>query len=135
MAENLSRSTGDGFDKDALRSSVKTINAAKAKASELNGEAGAATKNAAEQYNFDKTALTFVAKLARKEPADAQAIIAAVVTYGHAMGFFDTSDMFQDHIHAMRAVVTAVDDGKAGKSVSNVRKLGSKATEQAPATH
>lgn len=124
MAENISRSGGEAtFDAATLKKVVKTINAAKAKATEMNGEAGALTKNACEEHNLDKTALTFVSRLARKETADAAAILGNIVTYGHALGMFDTSDLFQDHIKAMRQVITDVDKGKPGKGAATVAKL------------
>lgn len=124
MAENLSRSGGEAsFDAAALKKHIKSVNAAKAKATEANGEAGALTKNFVEEHNYDKTAFTFVSRLARKEDADAQAIVSAVVTYAHAMGMFDTSDLFQDHVKAMRQVIADVDKGKAGKGAATVSKL------------
>lgn len=124
MADNLSRSgSASSFDAAKLKKVIKTINAAKAKAIEMNGEAGARTKNACEEHNLDKTALTFVSRMARKEAADAAAIVGNIVTYAHAMGMFDTSDMFQDHVKAMRAVIDDVDKGKTGRGSSTVKAL------------
>lgn len=124
MAENLSRAGGESsFDASTLKKVIKTINSAKAKATEMNGEAGALTKNACEEHNLDKTALTFISRMARKEAADAAAIVGNIVTYAHAMGMFDTSDLFQDHVKAMRQVIADVDKGKAGKGSATVTKL------------
>ena len=136
MAENLSRSSGDAsFNAAALKKAIKTVNAAKAKATEMNGEAGALTKNAVEEHNFEKTAFTFVSRLARKEDADAQAIVAAVVTYAHALGMFDTSDLFQDHTKAMRAVLDKIDAGKAGSGAATVRNLAKNQTDSGATAH
>ncbi|MGA0615910.1 hypothetical protein [Paracoccus sp. KR1-242] len=134
MAENLSRSGGDAsFDAASFKKHIKSVNAAKAKATEFNGEAGALTKEFVEKRNYDKSAFTFISRLARKETADAQATVAAVVTYAHAMGFFDSSDMFQDHTKAMREILDKIDAGKAGSGAATVRKLA-KAQEEAGAT-
>ena len=114
---------------------MKAVNAAKAKATEMNGEAGALTKNAVEEHNFDKTAFTFVSRLARKEDADAQAIVSAVVTYAHALGMFDSSDLFQDHTKAMRAVLDKIDAGQAGRGAATVRKLARGQAEAPAAAH
>lgn len=135
MAEKLRSGGATSFDAAMLKKVVKNINAAKAKATEMNGEAGALTKNACEEHNLDKTALTLVSRLARKELSDAQAIVGAIVTYAHAMGFFDTSDLFQDHVKAMRVIVEAVDKGVAGSGSATVRKLSTASTDPAPATH
>lgn len=133
MAENLSRSGDTSFDATAFKKAIKSVNAAKAKATEMNGEAGALTKNFVEEQNYDKTAFTFVSRLARKEDADAQAIVSAVVTYAHAMGMFDSSDLFQDHTKAMRAVLDKIDAGKAGSGAATVRKLAKGAADGATA--
>ena len=134
MAENLSRSGGDAsFDAATLKKVIKTINAAKAKATEMNGEAGALTKNACDEHNFDKTALTFVSRMARKEPADASAVLGNIVTYAHALGMFDSSDLFQDHVKAMRQVIADVDKGKPGKGAATVAKLAG--SDAAATTH
>ncbi|MGN7869371.1 hypothetical protein [Paracoccus sp. 22332] len=122
MAKQLKDAPDTSFDPKQLKKSVETINRVKAKATEMNGEAGAATKAAVDEHNFDKTALTFTSRLARKEPADAAAIAGACVAYFHAMGFFDTSDMFQDHTKVMRKIIEDVDAGKPGKG-SNVTSL------------
>lgn len=136
VAKQIKDAADTSFDPAALRRSIKQVNAAKAKATEMNGEAGALTKNAVEEHNFDKAAFTFASRLARKEPADASAIAAATVAYLHALGMFDTSDMFQDHIKVMRKIIEDVDSGQSGKN-GNVTTLSKMIADgaEAPATH
>jgi hypothetical protein len=135
MAKQLKDAPDTSFDPNALRKAIKSVNAAKSKATEMNGEAGSATKTAVEEHNLDKTAFTFTSRLARKEPADAAAIAGACVAYFHAMGFFDTSDMFQDHTKVMRRIIEDIEAGKPGKDskVTSLSKMIGEATDGAPA--
>lgn len=135
MAKQLKDAPDTSFDPKQLKKSVETINRVKAKATEMNGEAGAATKAAVDQHNFDKTALTFTSRLARKEPADAAAIAGACLSYFWAMGFFDTADMFQDHTKVMRQIITNIDAGKpgAGSNVTSLSKMIDGPADGAPA--
>ncbi|GHG24375.1 hypothetical protein [Paracoccus aerius] len=135
MAKQLKDAPDTSFDPKQLKKSVENINRAKAKATEMNGEAGAATKAAIDEHNFDKTALTFTSRLARKEPSEAAAIAGACVAYFHALGFFDTSDMFQDHTKVMRKIIADIDAGQPGKgsNVTSLNKMIEGAAEGVPA--
>lgn len=110
MSEKVTKKTA--LNVTALKSAIKDINKHKETASEAAGRAGNATKNACETYNFNKKALTMVAGLAKKEPAQQLETLGAIVSYAAAMGMFDGSDMFNDHIGAMQAVVEAATAGK-----------------------
>lgn len=105
MADKLKPGATGKLDRDALKRCVADINRHKADASEYNGLAGQATKNAVETYNFDKKALTFVANLARKEPSQQLTTLTNLIVYAEAMHMFDQLDMFNDAVGAMQAVV------------------------------
>ena len=51
------------------------------------------------------------------------------------MGFFDTSDMFQDHTKVMRRIIEDIEAGKPGKDskVTSLSKMIGEATDGAPA--
>lgn len=106
--------TGGALNVEALKVSIAHINKQKEKASEYSGLAGKATAEAVEQHNFDKKALTFVAQLARKEPAQQEATLCAIVQYAEAMGMFAHVDMFNDAIGAMKNVIANA-EGASGK--------------------
>lgn len=124
MAENLADAV-TSFDADAFRDAIKSINREKEKASEYVSAAGAATKAAIDAQNLDKTALTYTAKLARKEPAEQAAVAAATVTYMDAMGFFDQGSLLEggSAIEAMRRIVAAHDDGGQSAPSSTVAAI------------
>jgi hypothetical protein len=114
MSEKVSKKAT--LNTAALKAAVKDINRHKETASEAAGRAGNATKNACETYNFNKKALTLVAGLAKKEPAQQLEVLGAVVSYAAGMGMFDGSDMFNDHIKAMQDVIDAATKGKPAGS-------------------
>lgn len=126
MAENLG--SEKKFDPDAFRAAVAGINREKEKAGEYVSAAGAATKNAVDQLNLDKTALTFTAKLTRKESAEQSAVACATVTYMHAMGFFDQGSMLDggSAIEVMRQIVADHDAGTPGAKSSAVAHIKGK---------
>lgn len=94
-----------GVSAGDLKRVVKTINASKEKAAEFVGQAGQATKQAVEDYNLDKKALTFVAGLARKEPSQQQATLRSVIDYADKCGMFDQIGMFDDLIPVLEGIV------------------------------
>ncbi|MEY4951808.1 MAG: hypothetical protein RL299_232, partial [Pseudomonadota bacterium] len=100
MSEKVAKKSA--LNVQALKSAVRDINKHKEASSEASGRAGQATKNACETYNFNKKALGLVAGLAKKEPAQQLEVLGAVVSYAAALGMFDGSDMFNDHIKAMQ---------------------------------
>ena len=116
----------------ALKAAVRDINKHKESASEASGRAGSATKTACETYNFNKKALGLVAGLAKKEPAQQLEVLGAVVSYAAAMGMFDGSDMFNDHIKAMQDVVDAATQGKPGAASAGVSMVAALAGANSP---
>lgn len=115
MADKVSKATSGSkaLNVSALKSAVAQINKHKEAASEASGRAGKATSEACETYNFNKKALSLVAFLAKKDAAQQKEVLGAVVSYAAAMGMFDSSDMFDNHVEAMRAVVEAATSGKS----------------------
>ncbi len=114
MADKLKTSSASQkLDREALKRCVKDINRHKEKAAEYVGLAGKATSTAVETYNFDKSALTFCARLMRKEPDQQLATLGAIITYAEALGMFSQMDLFNDAIGAMRSVIEKAEGGQA----------------------
>lgn len=113
MADKIQKATG-ALNVQALKAAFREVNKAKEAASEATGRAGKATKSACEQHNLNAKAFTLVAGLLKKEPAQQLEVLGAVVTYAHAMGMFDGSDMFNPHVGAMQAVIESATSGKPG---------------------
>lgn len=130
MSEKVTKKTA--LNVSALKSAIKDINRHKESASEASGRAGNATKNACETYNFNKKALTLVAGLAKKEPAQQLEVLGAVVSYAAAMGMFDGSDMFNDHIKAMQDVIDAATKGKPGAASAGAALVAGLASATSP---
>lgn len=123
MAEKI-KDAAKPFDPETLRSDISLVNDMKARAAEENGRAAKATAEACDRSGYDKTAFTFVAKLARKEPAQALQTIAAAVVYAEAEGLFRQMDMFNDAVSAMQAVIDRAQAGGAAPAgAANVAKL------------
>lgn len=118
MADKLKPTTKTKFDAGALKSAIASVNRKKEEASEANGEAGSLTKQYCEDNNYNKKAFTFVASLKKKELQQQQEVIAALVTYAHALGMFDQIDMFNNSIDAMRQIVADAEKGQSGKKPS-----------------
>lgn len=126
MADKLkpAAAKAGGLNKEALKRCVFDINKHKEKAGEYIGLAGKATGNAVETYNFDKKALTFVANLMRKEPAQQLATLGAIITYAEALGMFAQMDMFNDAIPAMQAVIDNAATGQTAPSAGSKTVAG-----------
>lgn len=126
MAGKLKPKATTAIDVGALKRTISDINNHKMRASESAGAAGKTTQTACEMYGFNKKALGLVAGLAKKEPPQQLEVLGAIVSYAHQMGMFDGSDMFNDHIASMQAVIDAATAGKSGKApagASNVSAL------------
>lgn len=130
MAENLSSAKLDGFDPKKTKAAIEKIMAAREKASTATGEAGAKVKDLIENHGLNKKAAGMITSVLKKDPDEVRATVGAFVLYAYAMGAFDQSDLFDDHIKIMRLVVEAVDDGKPGK----VTPLRPAPVEEQPAT-
>lgn len=115
MADKVKNEATSSFDVETFKAVVRSINAEKEKASEHVGRAGQATKDAIDRHNYNRKALTFIAGLAKKDPGEQAEVMSAVMTYAHGMGMFDTTDMFDPAIHAMRKIVTDIEAGKSGR--------------------
>ncbi|MDF3606530.1 hypothetical protein PE067_10500 [Paracoccus sp. DMF-8] len=116
MAENLSSAKLDnGFDPKKTKAAIEKIMAAREKASTATGRSGAAVKALIEDHGLNKKAAGMITSVLKKDPDEVRATVGAFVLYAYAMGAFDQSDLFDDHIKIMRQVVDAVDDGKPGK--------------------
>lgn len=124
MAEKLTSSPPSRFSKDDLERVVRDINRHKENASEHSGLAGKATQNAAELYNLDKTALTFVSRLKRKDPSQSMATLCAVIHYAETLGLLDQVDMFNDAIAAMEEVILRARQGHNGPESAGAKALG-----------
>jgi muconolactone delta-isomerase len=96
MAKNKPESGGEFCDvtREKITAVVDDIRRAKEKASELTGSAGAASKNACEQYNIPKGVLASVVKLSKMDPAQAEQFIGASLKLWATYGLFDQVDMF-----------------------------------------
>jgi hypothetical protein len=95
-----------------LKRIVTSINKAKEKAAEHVGQAGQQTKQAIEDYNLDRKALTFVAGLARKEPAQQQATLRGLIEYADKLGMFEQISMFDDLIPVLEGIVSRARAGE-----------------------
>jgi hypothetical protein len=54
------------------------------------------TQRVVEKYGLEKTAFTFVRRLAKMEPAKRQAVLRGVITYADLLAYFDQLDAFDD---------------------------------------
>lgn len=124
MAEKLTSSPPARFSKEDLERVVRDINRHKENASEHSGLAGKATQNACELYNFDKTALGFITRLKRKDPAQSQATLCAVIFYAETLGLLDQVDMFNDAVAAMEEVILRARQGHNGPESPAAKALG-----------
>lgn len=108
-----------------LKRVVKEINRHKEQASENAGLAGQSTKNAVEQYGLDRKALGVVVGLSKKEPAQQQATLRGVIDYADKLGMFDSIDMFDDLVPALKRIVERAEasEGKKGKADPVVSSL------------
>ncbi|MCR6673281.1 hypothetical protein [Devosia ginsengisoli] len=88
-----------------LKRVVKDILRHKNNASENAGLAGQAVGNAVEQYALDRKALMLVVGLAKKEPAQAQGTIRAMMDYADKYGLLDQLDAFDDLIPTLERIV------------------------------
>ena len=102
----------DGIASKDLRGVIADINRLKDSASEASGLAGKRTQQACEQYGLEKTALTFVSRLDRMEPAKRQGILREVIHYAYKAGHFAEIDAFDDLIDRLEAIVKEARDGE-----------------------
>ncbi len=94
MAEHDNTGVVCDIDEATLKTIVKNIRNAKERASEHTSEAGSLTKTACEQHNIPKAVLTGLTKLAKMDPTQAEAHIAANLKLWHMYGLFDHVDIF-----------------------------------------
>lgn len=108
-----------------LKRVVKDINRHRENASENAGLAGQATKQAIEQYNLDRPALSAVVRLTRAEPSKQQATLRGIIDYADKLGMFDSIDMFDDLIPTLEGIVKRAKDaeGKTGRADPVVTSL------------
>jgi hypothetical protein len=130
MADKLNPGSTGAIDAAALKRSVKDINKHREAAQESAGLVGKATQSACETYNFNKTALTFCARLVRKEQAQQLEVLGAIVSYAQLLGMFDGSDMFNSHVAAMKAVIEAAENGVPGAKAPGATLVGQLAGAQ-----
>lgn len=114
MADKV-KDAAKGFDADTFKGVIKAINREKEKASEHVGRAGQATKDAIERHNYNRKGLTFIAGLAKKETAEQAEVMSAILVYGHAMGMFDSTDMFDPALTVMKKIMEDVEAGRSGR--------------------
>lgn len=116
----------------ALKAAIRDVNKHKEAASEATGRSGKATKELCEANNWNTKAFTFVSALTKKEPAQQSEVLGAIVSYAAAMGMFDTSDMYDDHIGAMQQVVENATAGKPSKAPAGAALVANLAGASAP---
>lgn len=114
MADKV-KDAAKGFDADTFKGVIKAINREKEKASEHVGRAGQATKDAIDRHNYNRKGLTFIAGLSKKEAAEQAEVMSAVLVYGHAMGMFDSTDMFDPAVTVMKKIMEDVEAGRSGR--------------------
>lgn len=118
MADKV-KDAANGFDADTFKGVIKAINREKEKASEHVGRAGQATKDAIERHNYNRKGLTFIAGLSKKETAEQAEVMSAILVYGHAMGMFDSTDMFDPSVTVMKKIIEDVDAGRSGRPAAD----------------
>lgn len=114
MAENENNGVVCDIDEATLKTIVKNIRNAKERACEHTGEAGSLTKTACEQHNIPKAVLTGLTKLAKMDPTQAEAHIAANLSLWHMYGLFDHVDIFigEQMIETLEAILERLKQGK-----------------------
>lgn len=120
MKAETAAATIRGVSAADLKRVVRDINKHRENASENAGLAGQATKQAIEQYNLDRPALTAVVRLSRAEPSKQQATLRGIIDYADKLGMFNQLDAFDDLIPAMERIINAaknrVNDDNVGRS-------------------
>lgn len=129
MSEPVTRKSP--LNVEALRAAIRDVNKNKEAASEAQGRAGKKTKEVCEANNWNTKAFTFVSGLSKKEPAQQKEVLGGIVAYAAAMGMFDSSDMFDDHIGAMQQVIENATAGKPRK-VAGAGLVATLASANAP---
>lgn len=101
MSENVTPIKGnqDGLPNDKINHVINTINEAIASAKDFTDSSNETVKAFGEDGG-DKSAIRFVAKLKRMEPAKAQAFLRSIDHYAHAAGIFDQMDFFEEPLAA-----------------------------------
>ncbi|SHE78324.1 hypothetical protein SAMN05444339_10250 [Loktanella atrilutea] len=101
----------------ATQDGIAQINTAKDKASEQNGTAAKYTKDFCDKYALNKQAVTAVARLKKKDPAEQSHYLRTFIqTAGHIGLFNGPRDQFDDDvIEMMRRVVKGADEQAARK--------------------
>lgn len=100
-----------------LKRVVGDINRHKEHASENAGLAGQATKQAVEQYALDRKALSLIVGLSKKEPAQAQSTLRAIVDYADKLDMFAAMDAFDDLIPAMKRIIERAENVRPAHGV------------------
>lgn len=98
-----------GVPKAKLKSTISSIQADKAKASEYNGSAGKTQQQFMKEHGLDRTAFNLVLKLDKAEPQNQQATLRGVIEYAHKMGMFDEIDAFDDIVTRMKEIAAEVE--------------------------
>lgn len=111
-----------GISAADLKRVITGINKSKEKAAEFVGQAGQATKQACDDHNLDKKALTFVAGLARKEPSQQEATLRAVIEYADKFGMLDQISMFDDLIPTLEGIVKRASNSQGATPAQTEKK-------------
>lgn len=119
MADKAKASAG--VPKSKLKSTISSIQADKAKASEYNGAAGKTQKQFMKEHGLDRTAFNLVVKLDKQEPQQQQTTLRGIIEYAHKMGMFDEVDAFDDMATRMAEISAEIIDRRHNqKGVDNV---------------
>ncbi len=108
-----------------LKRVVKDINRHRENASENAGLAGQATKQAIEQYNLDRPALSAIVRLSRAEPSKQQSTLRGIIEYADKLGMFDSIDLFDDLTPTLEGIVARAreSEGAGGKADPVMKSL------------
>lgn len=99
-----------GVPKSKLKSTISSIQADKATASEYNGSAGKTQQQFMKEHGLDRTAFNLVLKLDKQEPQKQQATLRGIIEYAHKIGMFDDVDAFDDMATRMAEISAEIID-------------------------
>jgi hypothetical protein len=94
--------------KQDLMRVIKEAVRLKQTASEYSGQHGAYIKNQIENYGLDRTALAMTMRLKNLETARQQAVIRCLLDYAHKAGLFDQTDLFDDTVKTLEAILETI---------------------------
>lgn len=91
-----------------LKRVIKEAVRLKQTAAEYTGQHGAYIKNSVENYGLDRMALTMTMRFKGLETARQQAVMRAFLDYAHKAGLFDQTDLFDDTVKTLEAILEAI---------------------------